>query len=852
MRRKFRCAAICMLLWLVLPQMPGRASVQQSQPGDSTRVTAGGRTLFFLNGNVGSFGPAHRARLVNERITRILSDPSLDPRSIEARTLPDGSPGVALGNLDIVEVGPADVQAAGQPAARVADEWARQLRSSLVQLKPLYERQRTRITVQTLSEHHILLLIIQVAALLLVARAAGEAALRLGQPPVIGHLLAGILLGQSVLGALWPDLKALVFPVEATQGYLLEVVSWLGVLFLLMLTGLETDLALIRQQGRQTLLITITGILFPFLLGALFGWFAPPALLTTPESRPVLSVYLGTLLSVSSVPVIAKILIDMGLLRRNVGQLILASALAHDTIGWLILGVVASLAGSGSLDARAVIFTIVGTLMFLGLSAWPGLVLVRSSLRWVNDYLRAEEVLLSAVVILTLVAAGITQALGVHAVLGAFVMGILLRHTPVVSHRVLLPIEQVTAALFAPVFFAAAGLHVNLAGLVSPNLLMLALVLTGAAIAGKVLGCYWGAVWGGLDRWSALSVGVGTNARGAMGLIVGILGFSLGILTVDIFSLIIVMAIITTAMTPSLLKWTLLRTPISPGESERLHRESLLEKSFIGGLDRVLLPTRGGPHAQFAMRLLNSIAGLQKLEVTALYVKQSAADRGSEAARSSLVNEMTEGDLSLVVATEEPSDTASVVLEHAARGYDLVAIGCGSEVEKGGGIFGAMVDRIVQNAAPPVLVVRGGANGDSRSVQRILVPTSGAQHSVFAAEFAVAAARATGASLTVMHVHEDVDDSLFWLEGSEERFVEAGQEAIEQVRALAEAYGVPVHSLLVRGARPGAAIVEAARREEADLVVLGSRERPGTRLSLGPGVTAVLQGVKCAVVILRS
>jgi K+:H+ antiporter len=821
-------------------------------PENAAQIKAGARGLFVLYGRVGSISAEERAFVVNRRIERILHDPALNPQLIAARSMRDGTPMVALGDFRIVEVTSADAEAAAVPAETLAEQWAAILRANLTQLQPLYARQKPTISVKTLSEHHVLLLIVQVAALLLVARLCGELALRLGQPPVIGQLLAGILLGQSFLGALLPDLKALVFPVEATQSYLLEVVSWIGVLFLLLLTGLETDVVLIRQQGKPALFTSITGILFPFLLGAGVGFLVPTSLLTTPESRLVLALFLGTVLSVSSVPVIAKILLDMQLLRRNVGQLILAAALAHDTVGWVILAVVASLAASGTVEAMAVGKTVLGTVLFALFCATLGRPLVRRTLRWVNDRLRVEHALLTAVVVLMLASAAVTQLIGVHAVLGAFIIGILLRESPVINERVLHPIETVTTAIFAPIFFAAAGLHVNLGVLARPDLLLMAFLVTGAACVGKIAGCYVGARWGGTRHWDALSVGFGTNARGAMGLIVGILGFSLGILTVDMFSLIIVMAVVTTAMTPPLLRWSLQHTKPEPDEEARLRQESLKQGSFIGRIQRVLLPSRGGEDARLAACLVNAVAEHQPVEVTGLYIQANAGDGAGGQAHDGLREALTAAPARFHPLTAPPAPSVDAILAEASRGYDLVALGCGPVPGGNGPVFGRVVDGIAQGTSLPLLVVRAPRNpllGNRSS--HILVPTSGAAHSVQSAEFAVAVARATGARITASHVYERHDEALFWLGNHEEQAMAVGQDIVEQVRSLGEAYGVPVEVLLVRGDRAGPEIVRVAREQGVDLVVMGSSTRSTQRLYLGASVGVVLRGVDCAVAVLR-
>jgi nucleotide-binding universal stress UspA family protein len=540
----------------------------------------------------------------------------------------------------------------------------------------------------------------------------------------------------------------------------------------------------------------------------------------------------------------------MRLLRRNVGQLILASALVHDTVGWLILGVVASLASSGSIEIPVVAKTVLGTAVFLGLSATAGRPAVRRLLRWVNDHLHAEQALLTTVVVLMLLAAAVTQAIGVHAVLGAFVMGILLRESPLVTERVLHPLEAVTTAIFAPIFFAAAGLHVNLVLLANPVLLLMAAVLTGAACLGKVAGCYLGARWAGVDHWPALSVGIGTNARGAMGLIVGVLGFSLGILTVDMFSMIVLMAVVTTAMTPPLLRWTLRHVQPAREEEERLQKEALRARSFIGRLQRVLLPTRGGADAPFAGTLLGAVARHQPLEITALYAPTEAHDAHAAPALAAARERIAATGASFHGIQTPPGPPDAAILTEAARGYDLLALGCGPTRPDGVTLFGEFVDRVARVAPVPLLVVRAGQDAE-KEIRLVLLPTATSAHSVHAAELAIAIARTTGARILALHVYEQVAQGLFWLADHERRAEEAGIDLLEQVRSLGEAYGVPVETRLLRSDHAGDEIVRTAREQGADLIVMGGSARPTRNLFLGATVSTVLTGADCAVAVLR-
>lgn len=530
-----------------------------AQDGRAAPVQVGGRDLFVIEGGLRNIDATERAHLVNRRIERILRDPDANPRSIEAQLLPDGDWAVVHDGEPIVRVSEADARRARLSARKLAEQWARSLRATATQLQPLYAQERGGVSVRSLTEHHVLILLVQLAALLLVARLCGEVALRCGQPPVIGQLLAGVLLGPSVLGALLPRVRAFLFPVEATQSSLMEVLSWLGVLFLLLLTGMETDAALLRRHRRPVTLIALTGIVLPFGLGVALGHALPETMLTTPESRLVLSLFLGTALSISSVPVIARILQEMGLLQQRVGQLILASALADDTVGWVILSMVARFAARGTIEPVEAGRAVLGTAAFLLFCALLGGRLVNGFLALVKERCRGDYCLTTACIVLMLAGAAVTQFLGVHALLGAFVVGILLRRSPDVTEEALQPVAALTSAVFAPVFFASAGLKVNLVLLDNPAILWVGFLLVASAAVGKIAGGYLGARFGRLPHWDALSIGFGVNARGAMGLIVGVLGFSLGILTVEMFSLIILMVVLTTALTPPLLRWSTAR-----------------------------------------------------------------------------------------------------------------------------------------------------------------------------------------------------------------------------------------------------------------------------------------------------
>lgn len=445
----------------------------------------------------------------------------------------------------------------------------------------------------TAPHHDILLLVLQIAVLLFAARALGEIAQRLGQPSVVGEILAGIILGPSVLVAIFPGIGEWIIPQTATQGYLLEVVSLIGAMFLLLITGLETDIKLIRRHARTAAGVSFGGIIITFASGFALGQLLPDFLLADSDERLVFSLFVATALSISAIPVISKVLMDLNLMRRDVGQTILAAGMSDDTIGWILLSIVAGLASGEAVTAGSV-FQIVGSVLaFMIISFTVGRWLVRKLLIYVQDEIKSTDRLLTLVIILTFAWGAITQALHLEAVLGAFVMGILFGMMPRLPEDVIHKLESIALGIFAPIFFAVAGLKVNILNLLEPTLIIITLIVIAVATVGKIAGTYLGArVIGGKDHWTSLSFGAGLNARGAMEIIIATIGLNLGILAQDMFSIIVVMAMATSLMAPSALRWVLARVEVGKEEEERLKREELEAGSLVADIHRVLLPVR--------------------------------------------------------------------------------------------------------------------------------------------------------------------------------------------------------------------------------------------------------------------
>ncbi|HEY2890271.1 MAG TPA: cation:proton antiporter, partial [Dongiaceae bacterium] len=229
--------------------------------------------------------------------------------------------------------------------------------------------------------------LVQIIVLILLGRLLGELMQRIGQPSVMGQLLAGLILGPSFLGAFWPAAQHALFPPSHEQKSMLDGVSQIGILLLLLLTGMETDLKLVRRIGRAAISVSVSGILVPFICGFILGQYLPDSILADPAERLIGSLFLGTALSISSVKIVAMVVREMNFMRRNVGQIIIATAIVDDTIGWIIIAIIFGLAQHGTIDALSLAKSIIGTLLFLAISLTIGRRLVFTLIRWTNDNL---------------------------------------------------------------------------------------------------------------------------------------------------------------------------------------------------------------------------------------------------------------------------------------------------------------------------------------------------------------------------------------------------------------------------------------------------------------------------------
>ena len=581
--------------------------------------------------------------------------------------------------------------------------------------------------------------LIQVVLLLTVGRLLGEAMQRLGQPGVMGQLIAGLLLGPSVFGAIWPEAQQHVFPSGPEHKAMLDAVSQLGILLLLLLTGMETDLGLVRKVRRAALSVSVAGVAVPFACGFALGEFLPETMLPKPELRLITSLFLGTALSISSVKIVAMVVREMGFLRRNVGQVIVASAIIDDTIGWVIIAITFSLALHGSIDPWALGQSLLGTALFLALSFTLGRRVVFLLIRWANDELESEAAVITTILVVMGLMALATQAIGVHTVLGAFVAGILVGQSPILTKQIDAQLRGLITALFAPVFFGLAGLSADLTILKDPTLLMLTLGLIAIASLGKFAGAFLGGSLGGLRMPESFALACGMNARGSTEVIVASIGLSIGALSQDLFTMIVAMAVLTTLAMPPMLRWALGRLPLDAAERTRLEREEFEERGFVPNLERLLVAADESPKGRFAARLAGLLAGRRGMPLTLLQTMPvpdpavasrdlAASVQGAATVARDQASAEDAGAASVDV-TERPVDGPldEAVAAEAEKGFDLLMVGIAPTVGAEGG-FSPDVARAAHSFAGPLAIVaaRGAHLADpQRSPLSILVPVNG-------------------------------------------------------------------------------------------------------------------------------
>lgn len=666
------------------------------------------------------------------------------------------------------------------------------------------------------GEHELLLFWIQLVLLLGTARALGLIVQRFGQPRVVGELSAGVLLGPSVFGRLLPDVAAWVFPGGAVQSAMILAIAWMGVLLLLVVTGFETDLNLLGRLGKPVVGLSVGSLIVPLAFGVGLGWLMPEFLWGPEASRIGFALFIGVALSISALPVIAKILADMGLMRRNVGQLTIAAAMINDLVGWMLLGVVVGVFTVGSVSITAIGMTTVSVVAFLVLGLTVGQRFADAVLRRARGAGGFASAL-SATLFVAFAFGAVTQALGVEAVLGALVAGVILGRSRYQRLDVRRSIEVLSSSIFAPIFFATAGLYVDLAVLFEPEAAFWLAIVLVVATAAKIVGSFLGGAVSGMSRLESLAAGLGLNARGAMEIVLATIGLALGALNDVSYAIIVVMAVATSMAAPPLMRPVLARMRANPVEAERLAHEALLDAAIVAGARSALLPTRGGLNSAVAARVLDAL--LQPATpVTVLTVGSVDRDREDFAGIDVALADRTVEHRH--VPTGDPADR---ILEEASLGHRLITLGLNDDFS-GSHRLSDAIQRVIAESPIPILLVRRGvhvrdaADLEQSAFRRVLLGVTGTQEGRAAEEVAFRLSTRYSADVRAVHV-------VTRGAAKEVASPSVGRQ-LRRVRAVAASFTATVDVEARHATSAADELIRVATDWQADTIVIGATIRP--------------------------
>lgn len=406
-------------------------------------------------------------------------------------------------------------------------------------------------------------LLAQLVVILVAARLMGYLVRFLGQPEVVGEIAAGLLMGPSFLGMWFPEFQAQLFPTvvpgvaPGVIPALLTIIAQLGLLLLLFQVGLEFDFSHLKWSGMATFSISATGIVFPFGLGLLLAWFVHDKVGSRADGTMVdflpFSLFIGTAMSITALPILGRLLIEWGVTRTRLATITISAAAMDDAAGWIILGTVAAIATSAFEPLRllGMIGASIGFLLLMMYVVGPPL------RKWLGHLLERNNgeisILALTICLVTVFLSGmVTSRIGIFAIFGAFIAGAVLSPLPGLREAVARRLREFTTAFFLPVFFAYTGLRTNIGSLNEGYLWGVCALVFAAAIIGKLLGCGLAAKWSGYPWRESVIIGILMNTRALMELIVINAGKDLGVLPDSLFTMFVLMALLTTVMTTPL------------------------------------------------------------------------------------------------------------------------------------------------------------------------------------------------------------------------------------------------------------------------------------------------------------
>ncbi len=512
----------------------------------------------------------------------------------------------------------------------------------------------------------VILVLIEVLIVIGLSRLMGLAFRLIKQPLVIGEIVAGIMLGPSLFGWVAPNLAATLFPPEAVP--FLNVLSQVGLIFFMFLIGLELNPKYLRGNLEIAVLTSHVSILVPFSLGTLLALVLYPLVSNANVSFTVFALFLGVAMSITAWTVLARIITENNLQQSRLGTLALTCAAVDDVTAWCLLAIAIAVAREGSIDSAW--HTIMKSVLYIGLMLTVG----RSFLKRLTIYYRRtrrlNQLLLALIYMSVLASALITELIGIHSYFGAFLLGTIMPKNAGLVREIAVKTEDFVLIFLLPVFFAYSGLRTEIGLVNRPQLWLLCALVLFVAIAGKYTGTYVAARFSGIEKREASALGWLMNTRGLTELIVLNIGLSLGVITPLLFTMLVIVALVTTFMTSPLLEWTypkrLIGLDVVEKEDEpEASREIISTQDSYGQIYRILVPV-ANPSTQKGLVQLAVAIALNYQQPTAVYplslieLSEDYAFESTPVEANRLIEERKQ-QLEELIDTLEPPSTRSYV-----------------------------------------------------------------------------------------------------------------------------------------------------------------------------------------------
>lgn len=449
----------------------------------------------------------------------------------------------------------------------------------------------------------VVLVLIEVLIVIGLSRLVGLGCRWIKQPLVIGEIVAGIMLGPSLFGLIAPDLAAALFPAEAVP--FLNVLSQVGLIFFMFLIGLELNPKYLSGQLEIAILTSHVSILVPFSLGTLIAVLLYPLVSNASVSFTAFALFLGAAMSITAFPVLARIITENNLQGTRLGTLALTCAAVDDVTAWCVLALAIAVARTGSINGAFP--TIIAALVYIGFMVTAGRWFLTRVATYYQRTGQLNQLLLAGIYMGVVASALITEIIGIHLIFGAFLLGAVMPKNADLVREIAEKTEDFVLIFLLPVFFAYSGLRTQIGLLNSPELWLLCAAILAVAIAGKYVGTYIAARVGGIEKREASALGWLMNTRGLTELIVLNIGLSLGVISPLLFTMLVIMALVTTFMTSPLLEWTYPKRLIKLDVMEPEQRHEVSQETSASY--RILVPVANPSTQKGLMQLAVAIAG---------------------------------------------------------------------------------------------------------------------------------------------------------------------------------------------------------------------------------------------------